>query len=206
MSTMQRMVDHWWWRPGWRVGRRMLAWHFTFADQPEVRRLATEYHTRLAGLAGLDLVPERWLHLTTQALGFADEVPDDTVDMVIEATRLRLATTPPPTVTVGPAVVLTEGPQLTVHPTGALDAVRRALREAITAVRGPHLLLEADEWRPHISLAYSNSDGPRQPVITALTPQTPPATVTLHQIQLICLGRDKRLYEWETRESVPLSA
>jgi hypothetical protein len=24
------MADHWWWRPGWRHGRRMYYWHVTF--------------------------------------------------------------------------------------------------------------------------------------------------------------------------------
>ncbi|MDT5026262.1 MAG: hypothetical protein QOE61_2688, partial [Micromonosporaceae bacterium] len=28
--------DHWYWRPGWSVGRRFYTWHLTFADQPDV--------------------------------------------------------------------------------------------------------------------------------------------------------------------------
>jgi hypothetical protein len=53
--TTGRMADHWWWRPGWRPGRRMYSFHFTFEDQPAVCELATAYQARLADLAGLDL-------------------------------------------------------------------------------------------------------------------------------------------------------
>jgi hypothetical protein len=28
--------DHWYWRPGWAIGRRFYAWHITFADQSQV--------------------------------------------------------------------------------------------------------------------------------------------------------------------------
>lgn len=38
--TAGSMADHWWWRPGWRPGRRMYAFHFTFGDQPAVCELA----------------------------------------------------------------------------------------------------------------------------------------------------------------------
>jgi hypothetical protein len=74
------MRRHWWWRPGWRPGRRLHAWHLTFGDQTvsrgraELRRVAGDYQARLAGLPGLGLVPAEWLHLTVQPVGFADEV------------------------------------------------------------------------------------------------------------------------------------
>jgi hypothetical protein len=60
---------HWWWRPGWAPGRRMYTFHVTFEDQPAVQEPAAEARQRLAGLDGLDLVPGRWLHLTTQGVG-----------------------------------------------------------------------------------------------------------------------------------------
>jgi hypothetical protein len=67
------MRRHWWWRPGWRPGRRLYAWHLTLRDQTvsqgqaDLRQVVGAYQARLAGLAGLDLVPAEWLHLTVQA-------------------------------------------------------------------------------------------------------------------------------------------
>src|SRR6202035_5627646 len=72
----ERMRDHWWWRPGWRPGRRMYAWHFTFDGETALHELVDVYQQRLAGLPGLDPIPRQWLHLTTQGIGFTDEVPD----------------------------------------------------------------------------------------------------------------------------------
>ncbi len=58
------MTDHWWWRPGWRPGRRMYYWHVTFPEAPAVQAFAAAARERLAGLPGMDLVPGQWLHLT----------------------------------------------------------------------------------------------------------------------------------------------
>ncbi|MFE5872784.1 2'-5' RNA ligase family protein [Streptomyces roseifaciens] len=96
MSTQraQRMADHWWWRPGWREGRRFYTWHFTFQQAPEVHRLAETYRRGLAGVDGLDLVPDRWLHLTTQGLGFAGEVADKDVQAIVDAAAARVGALP----------------------------------------------------------------------------------------------------------------
>ena len=100
-----RMADHWWWRPGWQPGRRMYTWHFTFDGQPAVHDLAAAYQARLAGLPDLDMIPARWLHLTTQGVGFTDEVTDSETDALLAATEKRLKGFGSQRVTLGPAKV-----------------------------------------------------------------------------------------------------
>ncbi|MGH3921873.1 MAG: 2'-5' RNA ligase family protein, partial [Pseudonocardiaceae bacterium] len=85
-----QMRDHWWWRPGWRVGRRFYTWHLTFQDQEDVHRLARVYQHRLDA-PNLDLVPLRWLHLTTQGVGFTDEVSADDAARIVGAASARCA-------------------------------------------------------------------------------------------------------------------
>ncbi len=97
-TASERMRDHWWWRPGWRPGRRMYTWHFTFDNQAALHALVDAYQARLAGLPGIDLIPRQWLHLTTQGVGFTDEVPDTDIEAVIDAARKRLAAVPRVTV------------------------------------------------------------------------------------------------------------
>lgn len=97
------MRDHWWWRPGWRVGRSFYTWHITFADQPAAHRLVDHYARVLDGLPTLDRVPLRWLHLTMQGLGFTDEVGHDDVEQIVHATRAHIAQLAPFTITLGPA-------------------------------------------------------------------------------------------------------
>lgn len=90
----ERMRDHWWWRPGWRPGRRMYTWHFTFDGQTALHELVNAYQERLAGLPSLDPIPRQWLHLTTQSIGFTDEVSDSDIDAIVKASRELLGGTP----------------------------------------------------------------------------------------------------------------
>jgi hypothetical protein len=120
--------DHWWWRPGWRTGRRFFTFHVTFADQPEVQALVASARARLAGLPGLDLVPAQWLHLTMQGIGFSDEVAVDDLAKIIAAAREYLSVVPPVTVMIGPVAVADEGAACWAGPAGvtvrAVDLIR----------------------------------------------------------------------------------
>ena len=202
--TAEQMADHWWWRPGWRTGRRMYTWHFTFDDQPSVHDLAARYQAKLAGLPGLDLIPAKWLHLTTQGVGFTDEVSDRDVAAIIDATSERLAALPPITATLGPATVTPEAILLDVAPLDELRRVRAELRAAIFGVWGADRLMEEADWTPHVSVAYSNSDAPAADYVAAVAGDDS-AQAVVDRVQLIVLGRDEGMYEWTTRADVPLA-
>lgn len=196
------MRDHWWWRPGWKVGRRMYTWHFTFDGQADLHRLVREYQERLEGLPGLDPVPERWLHLTTQGLGFVEEMPDGVVNEVVDKVRSRLVGVPPVSVGVGPAIVDPEVVRLRVQPAAALVLIRTAIREVIAEVTGS--VGESQAWNPHISVAYSSAEGPLAPAAAVLADELPPVQVTIERVQLIVLGRDEHCYTWDTKATVVL--
>jgi 2'-5' RNA ligase superfamily protein len=202
--TSDRMADHWWWRPGWKPGRRMYTWHFTFDGQPAVHELAASYQERLADLPGLDLIPARWLHLTTQGVGFTDEVSDEEVTALLDASTGRLEGFASQRVTLGPARVTPEAILLDVTPAEGLAAIRRELRAAITDVLGAARLGESDEWTPHVSVAYSNSTGPQAPYVAAVADRGTAETM-ITTVELIVLGRDQHLYEWTTRGDVQLA-
>jgi hypothetical protein len=194
---------HWWWRPGWQPGARLYTFHFTFADQPAVQELAAEARASLAPVAWLDLVPGQWLHCTTQGVGFSHDVSVDDLAAIADAARSRLADVPPAVVTVGAPMAVGEGAVCWVGPDGALDPARDALRAAIGDVWGPARVPETAEWAPHVSVAYANADGLAAPVDDALGDGRG-VTVTLGKVDLIRLGRDNRVYEWETIASIPL--
>jgi 2'-5' RNA ligase len=200
------ITDHWWWRPGWRPGRRQYAWHVTFTGLPAVQALAARAQARLAGVAGLDPVPARWLHLTMQGVGFTDEVPGTDLAAMVAAARRHLAAAEPPRVTIGPARTVSEGVLLGVAPADGLTAVRNGLRAAIAetwpgaAVPGPA------EWFPHISVAYSHLTGPAGAIDAALAGDDATADAVIRAVQLIVLGRDQHLYEWADHTTVPLPA
>jgi 2'-5' RNA ligase len=202
--TTDRMADHWWWRPGWRPGRRMYTWHFTFDGQPAVHDLATRYQSLLTGLPGLDLVPARWLHLTTQGIGFTDEVTDSDLAAIIAASRQRLSGLSLAQVTVGPVRITPEAILLDVAPVAEVAAIRTGLRAAIADVWPGHVP-EGEGWTPHVSVAYSGQTAPAAPYAIALAGHADTAEITLAAVQVIILGRDTRSYEWTIHEEIVLS-
>jgi len=198
--------DHWWWRPGWREGRRFYTWHLTFEGQQEVEELAAGYRSALDGLP-VDVVPARWLHLTMQGLGFADEVEDADVERIVAAAHERLALLAPFQVRLGDVRVDPEAVLLAVTPEQPVTAVRGQLRAAIADVWGrDHVPEEAEGFRPHVSLGYVNVAGPAAGLVDAVR-RAPAlsARATITAASLIVLHRDHRMYEWEPFASVPLS-
>jgi 2'-5' RNA ligase len=200
-----RMIDHWWWRPGWSVGRQFYTWHLTFEDAPDVVRLVREYNAHL-DLPGLDIIPECWLHLTMQGVGFLGEVDEADVEKIVASAATRLSALEPFTVALGPTVVDPEVARLKVNPAEPVSRLRLELRAAIAEVwGGEHVPEDEADFTPHVSLAYSNRDGDMQPILAAACAVSPqPGTATITHADLILLNRDHQQYEWTTYAKISL--
>jgi hypothetical protein len=65
----------------------------------------------------------------------------------------------------------------------------------------------AEDFTPHVTLAYSNANGPAAPVIERVEHAgVLQAVATIHAAHLIDLERDTHVYRWRNREPVPLLA
>ncbi len=202
VSDEELMADHWWWRPGWRVGRRGYAWHLTFRDAPEVHRIAEAYRLGLKGIAALDPVPDASLHLTMQHVGFTDEIPEEDMRAMVSAATRRLALLPAFDVVIDRPVVTREAVRWDVLPAEPVAAVRLAIRQAIAEV-WPAAPGRDDGFVPHMSIAYSNAAVPYSTVADALAAVVePPAVVRVENADLIVQHRDRRMYEWE--QNIPV--
>lgn len=194
-----RLRDHWWWRPGWRPGREFYTWHVTFDGQTELHRLVTTYQNALRAVPALDLVPRRWLHLTTQGVGFVDEVtPADLRAIVRTATRL-LARLPPARVAFHRPVIRREAVALAPEPAQSLVDIRHTIREAIAATWDAGAVPEPrDGFEPHLSLAYANRDTSAAETIQALEDvHAEPVGIAVTRVSLIVLRRQAHLYSWD---------
>jgi 2'-5' RNA ligase len=194
----EQVRNHWWWRPGWRQGRSFYTWHLTFADQPDVARLAEHYHAILRDLPGVDPVPVQWLHLTMQGLGFTDELTTDYVDKAVAAIRARISALPPFGLRLGPVRVDPEALLLDTDPADAVRELRLAIRAGIADAWGvEHVPEQESPFTPHVSVGYINADGPAAPFVTALDTEPATGQATVSDAQLIVLNRDSRMYTWE---------
>ena len=193
--------NHWWWRPGWRTGRHFYACHLTLDDQPQLQELVGRYQDALRNLPNLDLIPPQWLHITTQGIGFADEIsPADLTD-VTTAVQQRLRGLEPPVTTFRRATIRPEAVLLKADPPQPLYQLRLALHDAIAAALGPAKFSEPrpgpQQFTPHVSAAYVNRDGAAEPIAQALSHLAPePVTATFGTVSLLEFHRDRRMYEW----------
>ncbi|GAB1820078.1 2'-5' RNA ligase family protein [Herbidospora sp. RD11066] len=205
MTEDKQMADHWWWRPGWRVGRRGYAWHLTFRDAPDVHRIAEVYRQGLAQIEALVPVPDLSLHLTMQHIGFTDEVTEDDARAIVSAATRQLALLPPFELTLDKPVITREAVRWDVVPPEPVVEVRLAIRKAIAEV-WPQVPGRDEGFVPHISIAYSAAAIPYPTVAAVLeTIVAAPATVRVENADLIEQHRDRRMYEWEKSTPVWLS-
>jgi 2'-5' RNA ligase len=197
-------ADHWRQRPGRAPGRLQYHWHVLFQDQPAVHELVRMAQPRLAGLPGLDLVPQQWLHLTTLVAGFADEVSDTQVAAVTAGARRILADVAPIRVTFGRVYYHPEAIVLLAEPPAALFPVLAAVTAASRAAGCPGQP-GTNPWRPHVSVAYSSTAGPAGPLIAALGRQLPATDITVSSVSLVAQTQVGRSWQWRPVAEVILA-
>jgi 2'-5' RNA ligase len=197
-----QMEDHWLRHRDADPGRARLMWLMRVGDRPPVAELARLGQARLAGLGGLDLVPQQWLHMTTLIAGYADEITAEQVGVMAGEARRLLARTPPVTVTLGRVLYHPRAVMLGVGPPGVLDPVLDAARQATRAATGRGGELYSEPWIPHVTLAYSNTAGPAGPVIEALGRELPSRQAAVTAISLVSQA-PAQLWAWDRVTDVP---
>lgn len=198
--------DHWWWRPGWRTGRRFYAFHITFEDCTDLHRLAGIYRQSLATADTITPVPDEWLHLTMQGIGFTDELGLSEVRHIGQQVAQQLTAIPAFDVTFGDIVIADEAIAMPAAPAEPIRQLRTVVRNAIGQVLGTSRLTEDPQrFRPHVSVAYIAANGPAGPYIEAAeAAQAEPVHVPIDHVDLIEMHRDNRMYEWTTVAALPL--
>ncbi|GGQ05937.1 2'-5' RNA ligase [Actinomadura coerulea] len=164
-----RMINRWENREEPGPGRGTLYWHILVGDHAEARDLAKTAQKRLAGFQGLHMTPTEWLHITTLVVGSTDEITTmQQQDMLAAASEL-LAEIAPIDVTLGRIFYHPEAIAAEVHPIDPLRKIRNAVQTATLKVTSREGRTEGPtQWAPHMTLAYSETEQPAAPLITAL--------------------------------------
>jgi 2'-5' RNA ligase len=103
-------------------------------------------------------------------------------------------------------VIRPEAIALPPDPVQSLQHLRTVVREAIADVLGADAVPDApDGFQPHISLAYASTEQPADETLRAIVRvDAEPVHLVVTAVSLIEMHRDRRMYEWQTVEAVPL--
>ena len=226
---------YWRQRPGWRTGQDFYACFLTLDDQPELRGLVRRYQDAIGHRPDLDLIPPRWLHITMQGIGFADEISPADLGAVTERISERLRAMRPPTTTFHRPTIRPTAVYLKADPPEPLIGLHLALHEAVSSAVGPGRFGEAapgpGKFAPHVSIAYASHDG-RRPArgtqdgrgpMSTTAPEPAPASVppvteamrdtavravtaTFGTASLLVFRRDHHAYGWTSATALPIGA
>jgi 2'-5' RNA ligase len=194
---MTEFVDRWENRDDQGPGQGVIYWHMLMRGHPEVIAIARETRSRLTRFSGLHMTPLEWLHMTALVVGPADGVSDEQLaEMMLLASR-SLAKIPPAGVTLDEVRSYPEAIVLAVQSARALDPVLQVLRSATRAAAGREGTTPSVEGRaPHITLCYSTSQQPAEPIIRALGHQAPNRGIEISTVSLVIQRGPERQWDW----------
>jgi 2'-5' RNA ligase len=195
--ALTRTTNHWN-RPGWTDGRRSYHWLVDCSPFEPLRQLAAQCQAPFDDSV-FDLAPHDSLHLTLGRVGFTDEITRDTALMVANEATPGCAALSPFRLEVGPLAGSPGALRFTVTPWTPLLAVYDQLAAATRAVLGARAVMDRRSFRPHLSIAYANTDGP----VTALLPvaerlrELPAVAIIVESVMLVELRREGRTYRYD---------
>ncbi|MFI5906221.1 2'-5' RNA ligase family protein [Dactylosporangium sp. NPDC051541] len=199
-SSLKRMQNHWD-RPDWTPGRQAYYWYLTWDSAP-LRELADQCQRALRS-PYLDLVPLDALHLTMPKLAWADQISSDVLGQAVDNATDLCAAIESFTIKVGPLAGSAGAVRFSVDPWPPILELSRRLTEA-NPLGENH---SSAEFRPHIGVAYCNSDIAAHPVIARVEQLRglPQIEVQVTAVELVLLRREGRSYRWSTFAEIQLA-
>jgi 2'-5' RNA ligase len=193
----QQLVDRWQHRSENGPGEGTVYWHILLGDNAELRSMAEKAHGRLAKFSGLHQTPLRWLHITALIAGPTDEIEDSGMSGMLAEARTLLSDTAPIKVTFSRVLYHPEAIVLGVYPQRALEPIHEAALAATRAVTGRDKVSDCKQsWKPHVTLCYSTSRQPAEPIIAALGKELPTCEISVQSLSLVVQRGPERLWDW----------
>ena len=198
-----QMIDRWQDRAEPAPGEGLIYWHMLVGTDPEVIALVREARRKLAPFTGLHLTPYAWLHITALIAGPASEISGEGARQLASVAGRLLADIPPAQVTIGEILYHPEAIMLAVRPAEALLPVLEAVREATRLVTGsPGRTGSKSSWTPHVTIAYSTTPQPAEPIINALGRTLPERKIQISQVSLVNQRGPERNWDWHPEATI----
>jgi 2'-5' RNA ligase len=185
-------------------GEGLVYWHMLLGEYSEATAAAQEAQQRLDAFNGFHMTPLKWLHMTTLIVGPSDQVSADDMLNLAESAERLLTGTAPITVTLAKVLYHPEAIMLAAAPAEALTPIREAALAATREVTGTDGQAESRPWTPHVTMAYSTSDQPAEPVIAALGRNLPEHQLQVSALSLVIQQGPERLWDWHPVATIRL--
>jgi 2'-5' RNA ligase len=184
-----------------------LYWHILLGDNAQLRETARTVQQRLSKFPGLHMTPLRWLHLTVLTAGPANQISDQAMNEMLAVARASISGTVPITIELSRVIYHPEAIVLAAQPAEALTPIREAARQATLTVTGHDGIAERSSpiWTPHVTLCYSTSAQPAEPIIAALGKMVPGCHVTIDAFNLVIQYGAEWLWNWSPVGTVSMS-
>ncbi|RZU51430.1 2'-5' RNA ligase [Krasilnikovia cinnamomea] len=198
---IRQLRDHW----AGGGGRRAYCWYLTFEGCTELRALAKRCRDRTA-LRYYDFTPPSELHMTLDRIAFEGEIPPDVLRAVASAATMACRGVPPLDINIGGLGGTPGAIGLSVFPRGPVQRLRDALRAATLSV-SPSAQVKNSDFRPHVALAYCNSDVRAAHAIAAVERLSTvgAVAVTVKHVAVVLVERRQRAYSWNAITQIPLT-
>jgi 2'-5' RNA ligase len=187
-------------------GNGKVYWHLLLGDDPQLRMAAQAAQDRLKNFAGLHMTPLQWLHLTVLIAGPADQISDRARNEMLTIARSSLSDIAPITVEFSRILYHPEAIMLAANPAQALNPIREAAQQATRAVIGRNGAADRSSslWTPHVTLCYSTSVQPADPIIAALGRKLPSFQVSIRRLSLVVQQGAEWLWNWSSVGAISL--
>lgn len=184
-----------------------LYWHVLLGGNPRLRTAVQAAQNRVAHFTGLHMTPLQWLHLTVLAAGPSDQISEHSRNEMLAIATSYLADTGPITIEFSRIFYHAEAIVLNAHPAEALSPIREAAQRATRAVTGYNGNDDRSsrQWIPHVTLCYSTSVQPAQPIIAALGKELPSCEVSIDTLSLVVQQGAEWLWNWSPAGAVSLA-
>ncbi|TCP40780.1 2'-5' RNA ligase [Tamaricihabitans halophyticus] len=201
------LIDRWKNRSEPRAGEGKLYWHVLLGENLSLRDIAQDVQSRLRDFEGIHLTPPEWLHMTILVAGSTNEIATDAAGSMLDSAAERFKYIPPVDVTFGRILYHPEAIMLGIQRNDDLEPIRQAVQDATRSVigRDEGVTGGADSWVPHVTIGYSTTSQPAEPIIQALGTQTPVCPVTIDEVTLVDQQGAERRWDWHPIGSARLS-
>ncbi|WP_084487689.1 2'-5' RNA ligase family protein [Nocardia sienata] len=181
-------------------------WFLTFEDSAPLRSAVGECHSRLA-FSQYDPTPLESLHLTVGRIGKSGELSPERIHATQAGARRELGEMNPFELTIGALRRVPAALILDVKSAGNIDKLRAKLGAGTTVA-----VSESDapplRHPPHVTVAYSNSDGiaPLEvdEAVAKVNRRLRMVRVQVSEVSMVMLHRRRAMYSWDLLERIPL--